>query len=606
MARDLTPAVERIFAELASRPAVEQGESLLTPQLLLGLLNESECRAALILARNSISEDDVMARWPELAELQVPATGHAETASAESVGSPGHVQSELVAGSEIAAETELQLVMATAAELLADFPQPQPVATEHLLLGLVAGDLHAGRWLREQGVEPAALVAEFRAQLGIDNSPLSVDWADESETEQTPPAPANATQTESPAETRSETSQPENASNGPSTGPSPGPPPAEEFEDEIAAYLGDSAPGPQQTTTDQPGTIAKNTPSENPPAQLYRALDAAANRASEGLRVLEDVARFLLNDLRLTSELKNFRHALAAVVARFPQADLLTARDVPGDVGTPLTTVAETRRHTSGDLLSANFHRVQESLRSLEEFSKLVDGPASAIFKQLRYQSYALHRTAMLKPVSQQSLATARLYVLIDGGRSPQAFEILSRSLIDAGVPLLQLRDKQLNDRGLLNRAAELVHYAAGTETRVIINDRPDIAAAVNATGVHVGQEELPAGVARGILNSRQLLGISTHTLDQARQAAQDGADYLGVGPTFPSSTKQFTEFPGLAVAQYAAAEISQPAYAIGGITLANLDEVLQTGIHGVAVSSAIARADDPPKAAQEFLRRLS
>ena len=145
-------------------------------------------------------------------------------------------------------------------------------------------------------------------------------------------------------------------------------------------------------------------------------------------------------------------------------------------------------------------------------------------------------------------------------------------------MDVLQLRDKRLADRELIDRARRLRRLTRGTATLLIINDRPDLAALAQADGVHVGQEELSVKDARSIVGPDVLIGVSTHSIEQARQAVLDGANYLGVGPTFPSGTKQFDHFPGLELLRAVAAEIRLPAFAIGGITRENLDQVKSAG----------------------------
>ena len=139
-----------------------------------------------------------------------------------------------------------------------------------------------------------------------------------------------------------------------------------------------------------------------------------------------------------------------------------------------------------------------------------------------------------------------RLYVLLDGRASPEEFEQLVIALIQVGVRAIQLRDKKMNDRLLLDRARQLRSLTREAETLCIINDRPDIAALARADGVHVGQEEISVKDARRIVGLQALVGVSTHSIEQARQAVLDGANYIGVGPTFPSATKSFEQFPGV------------------------------------------------------------
>src|SRR5437660_7098545 len=111
-----------------------------------------------------------------------------------------------------------------------------------------------------------------------------------------------------------------------------------------------------------------------------------------------------------------------------------------------------------------------------------------------------------------------------------------------------------------------------------IMNDRPDLARLAEADGVHLGQEELPVKDARRIVGPDALIGVSTHNLDQVRRAVLDGASYIGVGPTFPSGTKEFAEFPGLDFVRWVAEETSLPAFVIGGVTLENVAEVAAAG----------------------------
>jgi thiamine-phosphate pyrophosphorylase len=139
-----------------------------------------------------------------------------------------------------------------------------------------------------------------------------------------------------------------------------------------------------------------------------------------------------------------------------------------------------------------------------------------------------------------------------------------------------------------------------------IINDRPDIALLAGADGVHVGQTDLPAVEARKIIGHDKILGISTHNLDQARQAHLDGADYIGVGPVFPSPTKPRDFLPGPDYAREASAQIPLPTVAIAGITEANIDQVLATGVQAIALTAAIATCDDPQSTTARLKQRIA
>jgi thiamine-phosphate pyrophosphorylase len=176
---------------------------------------------------------------------------------------------------------------------------------------------------------------------------------------------------------------------------------------------------------------------------------------------------------------------------------------------------------------------------------------------------------------------------------------------VAAGVDAIQLRDKTLADRELVQRARLLREATAGGPTLLIVNDRADVAKLARADGVHVGQNELSVKDARTIVGPDALVGVSTHTIEQARQAVLDGANYIGVGPTFPSGTKRFEQFPGVELLRAVAAEIRLPAFAIGGIDGENAADVLAAGFTRIAVSGAVTSAADPVQVARALAARL-
>jgi len=351
----------------------------------------------------------------------------------------------------------------------------------------------------------------------------------------------------------------------------------------------------------------KVTPLDNKdPTEAIRILDAAANRATEGLRVVEDYVRFVLDDAYLTELAKQLRHDLAAACTTLRRADRAAMRDTQCDVGTEISTHSEAQRLDTWEVCQASFERTKQSLRSLEEFGKIIEPRFAGQIEALRYRSYTLEKAVVVSIESGQRLRDVSLCVLVDGQDSPGEFAILVSELFAAGVGMIQLRDKRLADGPLLGRAERLVEQArrAGS-TCIIINDRPDIAAAADADGVHLGQDDLSVKDARAILGPRKLIGVSTHAVEQARAAVLDGANYLGAGPTFPSTTKTFSQFPGLEYLEQVAAEISLPLLAIGGIDATNLPQVLQTGVTRVAVSAAVGGTENPGSAAQSILKIL-
>jgi thiamine-phosphate pyrophosphorylase len=337
-----------------------------------------------------------------------------------------------------------------------------------------------------------------------------------------------------------------------------------------------------------------------------RILDAAANRAREGLRVLEDYARFALDDAHLTRRLKECRHALREALAAFPAEALLRSRETQSDVGTTISTPAETVRVSPADVAQAAGKRTQEALRSLEEFGKILSTTAAMRLERLRYELYTLEKGLALTAFNRRELADRRLYLLATEALCPHGLGPAVRAALAAGATIVQLREKEMPERRLVELGRRVRAWTRETDALFIMNDRADLAVATDADGVHVGQDELPVKEARAIIGSHRLVGVSTHTLEQARRAVLDGADYLGVGPVFPSATKSFDSLAGLELVREVAAEISLPWFAIGGINVENVSAVLEAGATRIAVSHAILSAEDPGAVASTLCERLS
>lgn len=347
--------------------------------------------------------------------------------------------------------------------------------------------------------------------------------------------------------------------------------------------------------------------SEPPPLfVLWRLIDASANRSREALRVIEDYTRFVLNDEFLSRELKQSRHDFADALRFFTPEGLLASRDTPGDVGTTVTTTAEYQRSGVTAVLTAAFKRLQEALRSLEEYSKVFDGALGQRFESLRYRIYTLEKAVLRSQFNIQRLANQRVYLLVTDALCPLGTGRVIHEALAAGVRLIQVREKSLSDRQLIAHCRDVRKWTRLHSALMIVNDRPDIAAMVDADGVHVGQDECTVADARMIVGPDRLIGVSTHSIEQARQAVLDGADYLGVGPTFPTSTKSFETFPGLEFVNQVAQEIALPWFAIGGIGLENIDDVTLAGAQRVAVSSGICSATNPRSAAVQFLTAVN
>jgi thiamine-phosphate pyrophosphorylase len=231
--------------------------------------------------------------------------------------------------------------------------------------------------------------------------------------------------------------------------------------------------------------------------------------------------------------------------------------------------------------------------------------PFAKAVEAIRYESYTLERALGCTATARDKLADAKLYVLLTGSQCTAALDWTIAEAAEGGASVFQMREKDLADLDLLDRARKMRVWTRRAGALFIVNDRPDIAKLSDADGVHLGQDDLSVSGARKILGPDALIGVSTHNLDQLRAAILDGADYLGIGPTFHSTTKGFAEFPGLEFVRAAAAETTLPTFALGGISLANLREVTAAGARRIAVSSAIARAEDPQLAARSLIQLL-
>lgn len=347
-------------------------------------------------------------------------------------------------------------------------------------------------------------------------------------------------------------------------------------------------------------------------AGVWRALDASANRAGEAVRVIEDTLRFVLDDPFLTQVAKNLRHDLAAILNQGDFRWRSALRDVAGDVGAGSRAPAALGRATPVDLLMANAARAAQAIRSLEEHAALVAPETIRDFERIRYRVYTLERAAVGAARASDRLAGVQLCVLVDGREDEARFSALVKSLFSAGVPMIQIRDKTLSVPLLVARTRAALTIARrhghehGVRPLVLVNDRPDVAAVVGADGVHTGADDLPTPLVRRVVGPQALSGRTAHSLAEAEAAVLDGADYLGVGPCFPTATKQFSAFAAPEFLRGVAGTIGLPTFAIGGITLERLPELTALGIGRIAVASAVTRAADPAMAARAFIERLA
>lgn len=331
---------------------------------------------------------------------------------------------------------------------------------------------------------------------------------------------------------------------------------------------------------------------------IARILDANLDRAREGLRIIEDWCRFGINNVPMAGECKQMRQELAS----WHSQEIRTARDTPGDIGTQLTHPQEEQRASIHQVLQANLCRVQEALRVLEEYGKIYSPDMGIAFKQMRYRVYTLE-TNLLAFRRHRLLNQAPLYLVTSS--SEQLFLNVEAAL-QGGLTLVQYREKKADDLMRLSHAQKLrqmcYHYGA----LFIINDRVDLALAVDADGVHLGQQDLPIAIARQLLGPDRVIGRSTTNSDEMQRAIAEGADYIGVGPVYETPTKAGKAAAGLEYVQYAAKNAPIPWFAIGGIDPNNINEVINAGAQRVAIVRAIMEAEQPTLVTQYFLSQLN
>jgi thiamine-phosphate pyrophosphorylase len=331
---------------------------------------------------------------------------------------------------------------------------------------------------------------------------------------------------------------------------------------------------------------------------VYRILDANLDRAREGLRIIEEWCRFGLHNAELALLCKHLRQE----VANWHTTELRAARDTPRDPGTELTHPQEEQRSSIKSLLEANFCRVQEALRVLEEYGKLYNPDMGKAFKQMRYRVYSLESNLMGYH-RHQLLMRSRLYLVT----SPSENLLTTvEAALKGGLTLVQYRHKTADDTVRLEQATKLRQLCHAYGAILIINDRVDLALAVDADGVHLGQQDMPIAIARQLLGSQRLIGRSTTNPEEMQGAIAEGADYIGVGPVYETPTKEGKAAAGLEYVSYAAQNCPIPWFAIGGIDPNNVNDVIDAGATRVSVVRSLMQAEQPTLVTQYFLSQLN
>ena len=345
-------------------------------------------------------------------------------------------------------------------------------------------------------------------------------------------------------------------------------------------------------------SMSVTPPSDNRIAQL---IDANLDRAREGLRVMEDWCRFGLNRGDFSIQIKDWRQQLGAHHHNIYRKARLTSIDPATGVSHPL----QKGRSTPEAVFIANSSRVQEALRVIEEFTRITDPKLCEIATKIRYETYEVEIKVLNTAEGlnkRQALKDSSLYLITTNRKDLK--EIVLQAL-KAGVKIVQYREKFLFDHEKISQAKCLASLCKKYNSLFIVNDRIDIALAVDADGVHLGQEDIPTKIARELLGTEKIIGRSTHCLEDIKNAEKEGCDYIGIGPIFPSKTKQKLNPIGIDYLKKGLSETLLPAFAIGGINNSNIKQLNQVNNLRIAVSNAIINSNEPFSETKELLKFL-
>ncbi len=331
---------------------------------------------------------------------------------------------------------------------------------------------------------------------------------------------------------------------------------------------------------------------------LYdRMIDANLNRASEGLRACEDLARFRFQNKDLAGRLKELRHRVRSIPAGLEER-CLRARDSAGDPGKALSEELNLDgRKNEKDFLAANFKRAQEALRTAEETLKLTEYAAfSREMERCRFACYELEQDfSFLLDGKKAILNDMGVYCITAEEYSNGRTNLeVAEEMLKAGAKVIQYREKDKKMGKQYEECVKLREMTQKAGALLLINDHVDLALAVDADGVHVGQDDMPVEQVRALLGSDKIIGLSTHSPEQAQDALRRGVDYIGVGPIFKTYTKKDVCDPvGISYLEYTSQNIPLPQVAIGGIKEANAAQVAAAGASCICAVTEITGAEN-------------
>ncbi len=312
---------------------------------------------------------------------------------------------------------------------------------------------------------------------------------------------------------------------------------------------------------------------------MLRLIDANMDRIREGLRVLEDIARFILNDASLSESLKKMRHNITEKNNQI-QMQLLLSREAESDVGAFLKINNGTKREDLLDVTIANARRVEEALRVVEEFAKLPDIDLNyESFQKARFSVYQIEQD-MVARLSRQNIREkiTGLCVIIDLDvwYNRNLIEMVE-GIIRSGTGVIRLKAKELPLQEILDASQKIKLICNSGDVLLIITNYTDIAILSNADGIHLEHDDLSLPDIRHILPQDKIIGYSITNVNQVRKAERDGADYLSIGPIYDALSEK-KKTPGLRKLGQITQKSNLPVIATGGIDTGNIINVVKEG----------------------------
>ena len=336
--------------------------------------------------------------------------------------------------------------------------------------------------------------------------------------------------------------------------------------------------------------------------RVFQIIDANLDRAREGLRVLEDWARFGLGGNDFVAKIKNYRQILGKNHLEVYKQ----SRNYIEDQFKGLTHQEQNNRKNPEQIICSNAGRVQEALRVIEEFSRLHNHKLSKIASEIRYEIYSLEIDLLNlsnRKSSEEILKENDLYVITD--QKENLLKIIEDILI-SGVKIIQHRFKKGTDKDNLEEAIQIKNLCKKYNSLFIINDRVDIALASDADGIHLGQDDLDLKTARKLLGYSKIIGISANNKIDISTAIKDGCNYIGIGPIFETVTKKGKKPLGIEKIKTLTKDLNIPWFAIGGVTKNNISYLKRNGFKKVALVSQLMNSEDPKEDAIMILKELS